>query len=41
MGAIAYQIQALELDAENYALENVQSFYLTIDDVLEEQSQDE
>ena len=36
-GAIAYQIQALELDAENYALENVQSFYLTIDDVLEEQ----
>ena len=40
-GAIAYQIQALELDAENYALENVQSFYLTIDDVLEEQSQDE
>ena len=36
-GAIAYQIQALELDAENYTLENVQSFYLTIDDVLEEQ----
>ena len=40
-GEIAYQMQALELDAENYALENVQSFYLTIDDVLEEQAQDE
>lgn len=40
-GEIAYQMQALELDAENYALENVRSFYLTIDDVLEEQAQDE
>lgn len=35
-GEIAYQMQAIELDAENYALENVLSFYLTIDDVLEE-----
>ena len=40
-GEIAYQMQAIELDAENYALENVLNFYLTIDDVLEEQSQDE
>lgn len=40
-GEIAYQMQALELDAENYALENLQSFYLTIDDVLEEQAQNE
>lgn len=40
-GEIAYQMQAIELDAENYALENVLSFYLTIDDVLKEQSQDE
>lgn len=40
-GEIAYQMQALELDAENYALENVRSFYLTIDEVLQEQSQNE
>lgn len=40
-GLIAYQMQPLERDAENYARENVRSFYLTIDEVLQEQSQNE
>lgn len=40
-GLIAYQTQPLERDAENYARDNVRSFYLTIDEVLQEQSQNE
>ena len=36
-----YITYAFSLKGKAHALENVLSFYLTIDDVLEEQSQDE